>query len=99
MMLDQIKPALMAEHVGTDFEVLHDPQRVFSLLMTQVIEHAKTERIETFSLFFHGPPDRFLPQGIYRLRQAKLGELEIFLVPIAQDKDGFQYEAVFNHML
>ena len=99
MILAQIKPTLMAEYVGTDFEVLDNPGQVFCLRLTEVVAHVKTEHNETFSLLFRGPLDQFIRQGIHRLKQAKLGELEIFLVPTAQDKDGFQYEAVFNHLL
>jgi hypothetical protein len=98
-MVAQIKPTLIAEHVGTEFEVLDHPAQVFCLVLTNVVTNVKTERSESFSLFFHGPADRFMPQGIRRLKHAELGELEIFLVPTAQDKDGFQYEAVFNLMI
>ena len=98
-MLAEISATRMAEYVGTDFEVLDDPANVFCLKLTGVVEQAKTERSEAFSLFFHGPLDRFMPQSIHRLRHLGLGELEIFLVPVAQGNGGFQYEAVFNHML
>ncbi len=49
-----------------------------------------------FSLVFLGPREPVLPQRIYRLTHDELGELEIFLVPIAQDADGTRYEAVFT---
>lgn len=97
-MLAEIKANMVAEHVGTEFEVLDDPSRTFSLMLSNIVEHVKTEHQESFSLFFHGPLDPFLPQGIQKLRHGKLGELEIFLVPVARDKDGFQYEAAFNHI-
>jgi hypothetical protein len=45
-----------------------------------------------FSLVFQGGPNPPLPQRIYRVEHAKLGELDIFLVPIAVD----QYQAVFT---
>ena len=98
-MLAEISATRMAEFVGTDFEVLDDPANIFCLKLTGVVEQAKTERSEAFSLFFLGPLDHFLPQRIHRLRHVGLGELEIFLVPVAQGNGGFQYEAVFNHML
>jgi hypothetical protein len=98
-MLAQIKPNLMVEYIGTDFDVLDNPAQVFCLGLAEIVEHGKTKHNESFSLFFRGPSNRFMPQGIHRLKHAKLGELEIFLVPTAQDKNGFQYEAVFNHML
>jgi hypothetical protein len=45
---------------------------------------------------FRAPAEHRLPQGIYTLIHPELGELEIFLVPIRADKDGFYLEAVFN---
>lgn len=86
----------MNEHIGSAFSVLDDPTGSVFLTLTSVVEHAKTERMETFSLFFLGPENSYLPQQTYKLNHATLGELEIFLVPVAQNKDGFQYEAVFN---
>jgi hypothetical protein len=97
-MLEQLKPPMLAEHVGSAFDVVDDPARAFALTLTQVVEHSKTERAESFSLFFHGPPDRYLPQGMRRLEHGTLGVLEIFLVPVAREQNGFQYEAVFNHL-
>ena len=37
-----------------------------------------------------------LPQGIYKMRHAHLGEMEIFLVQIAADAKSSTLEAVFN---
>ena len=48
-----------------------------------------------FSLVFRGPRDRVLPQRIYRLAHAEMGEFELFLVPIGPDGEGMRYEAVF----
>ena len=98
-MLAQLKPTILNEYVGTQFEVLDDPSRAFHLTLTNVIEHVSTEHQETFSIYFHGPTDAFIPQGIHRLNHDRLGNLDIFLVPVSQDKDGFEYEAVFNHTI
>jgi len=98
-MLAQIKPMTLTEQVDTEFEVMDDPSRTFGLKLTNVVEHVKTEHQETFSIYFHGPSDLFMAQGIHKLKHAELGELDIFLVPVGQDKDGFQYEAVFNHTI
>lgn len=48
-----------------------------------------------FSLLFHNP-DTSLPQRSYRLTHARLGEIDLFLVPIQRKRDGVLYEAVFN---
>ena len=57
--------------------------------------HEGTER-KPFVLTFRGPVDVPLPQSIYALKHKKLGKMEIFLVPVAQDKQYVFYEAVFN---
>jgi hypothetical protein len=49
-----------------------------------------------FSLVFVAKDPRVLPQRLYRLEHEELGDLSIFLVPIAKDKDGVSYQAVFN---
>jgi len=98
-MLAEIKPGNMQAHVGTPFEVLEHAAGPFSLIFTGVDEQVRTERQEIFSLNFHGPASPALRQGIYKLKHAQLGEFELFLVPIARDKDGFQYEAAFNNII
>jgi hypothetical protein len=51
---------------------------------------------EPFALaFVVGRPLR-LPQGIYKMRHATLGEMEIFLVQLSADQTSSTFEAVFN---
>jgi hypothetical protein len=51
---------------------------------------------EPFALtFVTGRPLR-LPQGVYKMRNATLGEMEIFLVQVAVDQSSSTFEAVFN---
>ncbi len=49
-----------------------------------------------FSLVFHCPDVRVLPQAIYPLKHDQLGLQEMFLVPIAGNAEGVSYEAVYN---
>jgi hypothetical protein len=51
---------------------------------------------EPFTLLFLNRAPVLFPQQIYPMRHPRLGEVGIFLVPIAQNRDGFVYEAVFN---
>ncbi len=46
--------------------------------------------------FRHPLGPGFLPQRIYPWRNAVLGRIEIFLVPIGPDAEGFRYQALFN---
>lgn len=51
---------------------------------------------QSFSAVFRGPSAPLLPQRIYALHNATLGELQLFLVPIGPDHEGLRYEAVFG---
>jgi len=48
-----------------------------------------------FSIFFLGP--LHLPQSIYRLTHEAFSEpLDLFLVPVAREPNGYSFEAVFT---
>jgi hypothetical protein len=49
-----------------------------------------------FSLIFVAKDDRVLPQRLYRIEQAGLGTIALFLVPVGRDAAGVQYQALFN---
>ena len=49
-----------------------------------------------FSLLWQGPAAPVLQQATYRIAQEKIGEHDVFLVPVAQKDAGIQYEAVFT---
>ncbi|HET7301503.1 MAG TPA: hypothetical protein VFJ01_12730 [Oleiagrimonas sp.] len=49
-----------------------------------------------FSLLFRNEAAVLLPQKTYAMTHATLGRFGIFLVPVARDRDGFIYQAVFN---
>ena len=98
-MLEKLTRDRYAEQVTTTFRVMDDPETPIDLTLVEVTELRTTRRQEMFSLFFGGPLDRFMPQSIHRLEHARLGVLDLFLVPIAQQPDKFIYEAVFNRLI
>ncbi len=49
-----------------------------------------------FSLLFRNASAFLFPQQTYRMHHPRVGEVGIFLVPVAQERDGFLYQAVFN---
>jgi hypothetical protein len=51
---------------------------------------------QPFTLTFRVDRNLRLPQGIYKMRNANLGEMEIFLVQVAADTNSSTLEAVFN---
>lgn len=90
-------------HVGTTFEVVGAPVPAELTLLAARDLGPRPERLvrpgtraSAFSLRFRGPSSVLLPQQIWPLRHAALGDLRIFLVPIGREDDGFIYEAIFN---
>lgn len=49
-----------------------------------------------FSLLFRNSAAFLFPQQTYRMRHARVGSFDIFLVPVAREREGFLYQAVFN---
>ena len=49
-----------------------------------------------FSIVFRGPPEFVLPQRSYRMSHEALGDLDIFVTPIAASPEGVDYQAVFS---
>jgi hypothetical protein len=56
-------------------------------------------RFESFSLLFHGPHDPALPQGTYAFHHERLGNLDLFMVPIAKGKSGVDYQVIINRLV
>ena len=53
-------------------------------------------RKEPFSLFFKCAKPVILPQRMYPFENSGFGRMDIFIVPIARERDGILYQAVFN---
>jgi hypothetical protein len=78
---------------GERFRIEPDGAEAFEVELVEVTEiPRKPGGRAPFSLVFKGGPNPPLEQRIYRVEHEKLGELDVFLVPIAID----QYEAVFT---
>ena len=92
--LDSFKP-----YTDSEFQVLDDPSVPFDIKLVEVSDRGSSLRQEVFALLFNGPAAHFMKQGIHRLSHSGLGELQLFLVPVGQDEQGFQYEAVFNRLV
>ena len=97
-MLDKLTIESFEPHVGTSFW-LQAENRKIELRLTgaaKVMESEAARLTRTpFSLFFLSPV--LLPQQIYRLTHEAFAEpLDIFLVPIAREANGFTHEAVFT---
>jgi len=88
--------------VGTTFKVTAPDGASAELKLTEVakrMERVRSKRLtrQPFSLFFEGPPGVMLRQHTYEFEHPQLdGTLTIFVVPVGQLGDGYEYEAVFT---
>lgn len=76
---------------------LNDMDVEFVLVEARPLETgAQNPMRAPFSLLFRNTSPILFPQQIYAMRHPRVGEAGIFLVPIAQERAGFLYQAVFN---
>ena len=87
-----------AENLNTKFLISLGNSHTAELELIEVLGTMSTPRQEQFSIFFRGPLDYLLPQRTYHMEHEKLGEVDIFVVPVGRAEDGFRYEAVFNYV-
>ena len=89
-----------SQHLNSKFQLkLADRELQLELVEVKGYPSGPNEQsgMERFSIFFNGPGDIKLPQHVYQLDHERMGEFEIFLVPVSGDDKGFRYEAVFNY--
>jgi hypothetical protein len=95
----------LAELTAADFEgvagsifELTDPGRepLAMRLADVILLPERPGHRQPFALRFEGPRSPVLPQAIHRIRHRDIGDLDIFIGPIASDSAGITYEAVFT---
>lgn len=89
------------QHLNTPFRVQVNAPKPIDLTLVAVnsrpSDASEEQGMERFSVFFSGSPEFLLPQNTYRLAHPQMGEFDVFLVAIAQEPDGYRYEAVYNY--
>lgn len=88
-----------AAHLNQTFMVeIENVRSPFVLVEARPIQHQPGPGLmrEPFSLLFRHEAAVVFPQRIYTMNNESMGEFGIFLVPIARDRDGFIYQAIFN---
>ena len=87
-----------APHVNTVFTAAFNGMDVpFELVEARALPQRESQGMRApFSLLFRNTSPVLFPQQIYPMRHAALGEVGIFIVPIAQERGGFLYQAIYN---
>lgn len=100
-MAEQPTAESFAEHLNTKFRVRAEAPRPVELELVEVKSYnalpTDQRDMERFSLYFYGPSDIFVPQATYTFDHERMGEVELFIVPIGRDERGVRYEVVFNY--
>ena len=97
----ELRTETFEPHVGSNFSATPSlegmPAGALELELTSVEEspHARPDH-PAFSLFFLAPEPEHLPQQIFALDHAELGQFDLFLVPLGPKDGRMQYEAVVN---
>ena len=97
-MVETFTEATFLELMNTTFRVHPAGVDPIEVELVKVTPLSSPRQVQ-FSIVFQGPGNLFLQQRIYSMSHDKLGEFDLFLVPVAQNQSGFQYEAVFNRMV
>ena len=88
------------DRVGSVFTVRDDGFPQLELKLDEAVlttnRGAPAETRPSFNLMFVGAAEPVLPQKTYSLEHAELGQVAIFLVPVAKNARGVFYQAVFN---
>ena len=87
-----------AAQLNTNFRVQVGEANAVDLILSEVSELKTSPSQEQFSIVFRGPSDAYLGQGIRPFHHERMGQFDLFIVPIRQDEKGFYYEAVFNRL-
>jgi hypothetical protein len=104
-MLDTLTHDQAAQYVGNVFRLVLDaadaPVVDLTLNSVEILmpnrPRSKRLKRDAFSLFFTGPKDILIKQGMYRLASDLVTFDMIFIVPLGPNEDGnFEYEAVFT---
>lgn len=85
------------EQLNTTFEINFTPDIVKDAELIQVSELQEMGPYESFTITLLVPEDCPIYQQIYGIDHAKMGHLELFLVPSGKDEKGTTYVSVFNY--
>jgi hypothetical protein len=99
MPLEKLNFQIFESELNSTFNVVLSQSAVVPLTLIQASRADQPDsRYENFSLFFDGPADHPLPQRIYAFEHERLGQFDLFIVPIGNERGRFQYQAVFNRL-
>ncbi len=104
----ELKLETFSPLVNTKFRLLLDETRVVEMELTEAVSirgpHNSVPNKngmvqDVFSLVFHGPEDRLLPQRSYTFEHDKIGRFDLFVVPVEKAPGAIRYQVIFNRLV
>ncbi len=83
-------------HVGSLFTVDGTGQH---LRLNAITESSVSPNVEQYALNFSAPAGSSIPDGIYALRHAELGSLEMFIAPVGAPGPLTTWQACFSRIV
>ena len=81
----------------TFLAALNDGEVEFVLVEARALDNPMPNAPrQPFSLLFRNSAALLFPQQTYQMTHPALGQVAIFVVPIAREREGFLYQAIFN---
>ena len=99
--LEDLSLAKFAEQLKTKFRVRLSSGETVELELTEAeaargkAAHAQPE---SFSLLFDGPPKSLLNQNTYTFEHERLGAVDLFIVPVGNERGSIQYQVIINQV-
>ena len=98
-MSEDLKKSSFDPYLNDTFEVQTDTVGAVGAELVEISDHSR-QNLDSFSLLFKVPKDKFFDQKLYKVKHAKMGELDLFLVPVVHEKqDAFYYESAFSRLI
>lgn len=86
------------EHLDSTFRARLEDGQVFNLHFYKLDSTISNDIQEAFSLLFRAPLDMPPFQNMFHVEHDKMGEMDLFLVPVSKKDDCLVFEAVFNRL-
>ena len=93
-------------YIGENFQLTTQENAIVDLKLTEVTDRSarvntadKGKRQECFSMIFQGTGNAQLPQSTYTFKHNKMGQFDLFIVPVGRNQAGVEYEAVINRIM
>jgi hypothetical protein len=97
-MTDDLSREALVENLNSKFLMRFQNAEPLELELLSVVELPSAPGQEQLSAIFRAPLKAPVEQGMYVLEHERFGVFGIFLVPVAKDEQGLQYEAIINRI-